>query len=161
MTTMKLDTSITAGQEFSPHRAVNSGRTFIEALAETLALVPEYATDQAYLVAVFADGHRADLEAAFRAGAEWADAARDDLWRTWASAWSSDAQIALEPDGPEARASAARRVLAAESGCRRAAADHERAFVARAHNTADRDRTDPQRGTVHLYPGASTLRRSA
>jgi hypothetical protein len=47
---------------------------------------------------------------------------------------------------------AARRIQAARAGERRDQAEHERAFVARAYNTAGRDRTDVQRATVRLYP---------
>jgi hypothetical protein len=131
-----------------------TARTFVDSLAEVLALVPGHATDPAYLVSVFSDAHQADLEAARREERAKVEAGYDDLWRTWAASWSSDAQIAVEPQGPEARRCASQRLMAAEAACRRAAADHERAFVARAHNTADRDRTDAQRGTVHLYPAA-------
>lgn len=44
------------------------------------------------------------------------------------------------------------RVQAAEAGCRRDAAEHERAFVARAYATAPADRTPPQAATVQAYP---------
>ena len=46
----------------------------------------------------------------------------------------------------------AQRIRAAVAGGRRDAAEHERAFVARAYNTPDYLRTGPQRGTVLIYP---------
>jgi hypothetical protein len=117
-----------------------SGRTFPEALAETLALIPEHITDPAYLVSLFTDGHAADIERAYRAGR--ADEAAD-----MAAVWRSMAEAVVYPER-----GAERRVRAAEAGCRRDAAAHERAFVARAHPTQDRDRTDAQRAAVHVYP---------
>jgi len=47
-----------------------------------------------------------------------------------------------------------RRLQAALSGERRDQADHERSFVARAYNTPSNRRTDPERGTVRMYPPA-------
>lgn len=55
---------------------------------------------------------------------------------------------------PERRA--AQRLQAAVAGERRDQAEHERAFVARAYNTAARERTDTQRATVLLYPPPET-----
>lgn len=64
-----------------------------------------------------------------------------------AAAWHAVTEPIAHPER-----GAARRIQAAVAGERRGAGEHERAFVARAYNTADRDRTDAQRGTVHLYP---------
>jgi hypothetical protein len=64
-----------------------------------------------------------------------------------AAAWHAMTEPIAHPER-----GAARRIQAAVAGERRGAAEHERAFVARAYNTADRDRTDAQRGTVHIYP---------
>ena len=98
--------------------------------------------------AIFRDAHEADLGNAYRQG-------RAEVEAEYAAAWSSLTGSVLaiaDPRGPEAHASVARRLMAAESGQRRDAADQERAFVGRAQNTADQNRTDAQRGAVRLYP---------
>lgn len=95
-----------------------------------------------YWRSLFADGHQADIEAAYRQG-------QADLAAEYAADWASMTEAIVHPER-----GADRRVRAAEAGQRRDASDHERTFVARAHNTADRDRTDVQRATVRLYPQA-------
>ncbi len=111
-------------------------------LAQLRALIvaPDRTGDVEHWRSLFADSHRADLENAYRAGYDQAEA---DM----AASWARNAERVVHPER-----AAERRLRAAEAGCRRDAADHERAFIARAHNTADRDRTDAQRATVHLYP---------
>ncbi len=109
------------------------------ATLRAIVAAPDPTSDLAYWRALFADGHRADCEAAWRDG--YAQAGQDEaaLWRQ-----------AVEPVAyPERGAS--RRMTTAISGERRDRAEHERAFVARAYNTPDRDRTDAQRATVRLY----------
>jgi hypothetical protein len=80
------------------------------------------------------DGHRA--------GYEQAEADREDAWchvmRRYAPGYE--------------RERADRALRAAEAGCRRDAAEHERTFVARAYNTPAWQRTDVQRATVQAYP---------
>jgi hypothetical protein len=46
----------------------------------------------------------------------------------------------------------AQRILAAIAGERRDAAEHERAFAARARNTPEHSRTIPQAAAVYIYP---------
>lgn len=109
-----------------------------------LIVASDPATEPGYWLALFRDGHRADIDAAYRQG-------RADLEAEYAADWRSIAEPVAHPKR-YAQASAQRRMRAAEAGQRRDAAEHERAFVARAHNTHDRNRTDVQRSTVHLYP---------
>jgi hypothetical protein len=100
---------------------------------------------------------RAIGEAAYRGGVTdgWQQgwmAAEADMAASW--------RAAVEPIAhPEREAD--RRLQAAIAGERRDQAEHERAFVARAYNTDERDRTDAQRAAVLVYPPPSNLRRSA
>ena len=76
-------------------------------------------------------------------------------WRaseaSMAAAWHAMAHPVAYPV-EHAREAAARCLRAAEAGARQDAADHERAFVARAYNTRPDQRTDPQAAAVLLYP---------
>jgi hypothetical protein len=115
---------------------------------QALVVAPDASADIEHWRELFRDGHRADVQAAYAAGY---DAAQRDM----ASDWRSMTEAVVHPER-----GADRRLRAAESGCRRDAAEHERAFVGRAHNTTDRDRTEVQRATVQLWPSVK-LRRSA
>jgi hypothetical protein len=131
----------------------SENRTLVDSLAEMLALIPaDRATDPAYVRSVFHDVFEVDLEQARRDERARVEAERDDLWRSWAAAMTGDALVAVEPEGPEARRRAGQRLMSAEAACRRDAVAWERAFVARAHSTDVRDRTDTQHSTVRLYP---------
>jgi hypothetical protein len=137
---------MTASTLASPAAEVRRLRAELDAALQALAQLrdlfaaPDPTTTPEYWLELFRDGHRADLENAYQAG-------RADVEAEYAAAWASVTEMVVHPER-----GADRRVRAAEAGCRRAAADHERAFIARAHNTADRDRTDAQRGTVRLHP---------
>jgi hypothetical protein len=94
------------------------------------------------LLGAWSDGFRAGRQAGFGEGYDQALADEEEAW-----------QQAVRPLRPDyERASAARRLRAAEAGSRRDAAGHERAFVVRAHATPARMRTDPQAATVQAYP---------
>jgi hypothetical protein len=107
-----------------------------------------------------AESGRADLELARRLGA-WREgyaAGRADGYaeghadaeESMAASWRAGAYPLAQPDAHR-REVAARCLRAAEAGCRRDAAEHERTFVARAWNTRADQRTDVQAGTVRLY----------
>lgn len=81
------------------------------------------------------------------------DAAEADM----AASWHSAVYPAARPEAHR-RESAARRLAAAEAGCRRDAADHERAFVARAYATPARMRSEPEQAAVQLYPPPESAR---
>jgi hypothetical protein len=87
------------------------------------------------------DGFRAGWEAGAGHG-------RREAEEEMAAAWRSFAHPIAHPE-----AGASQRIRAAEAGERRDAAEHERAFAARARNTPDYLRTDVQKAAVHLYPG--------
>lgn len=92
-------------------------------------------------------------------------AGRDDGWRDgyaqaeadMAASWHRAMYPAARPEAHR-RESAARRLAAAEAGCRRDAADHERAFVARAYATPARMRSEPEQAAVQLYPPPESAR---
>jgi hypothetical protein len=79
----------------------------------------------------------------------WAAAEAD-----MAAAWHAVAYPVAQPEA-HAREVAGRCLRAAEAGERRDAAEHERAFVARAYNTRADQRTDVQAAAVQLYPPPS------
>jgi hypothetical protein len=93
----------------------------------------------------YARGH----EAGFAAG--WA-ASEADL----AASWHALTEPVAHPERVTGR-----RIQAALAGERRDAAEHERAFVARAYNTAPQDRTAVQRAAALVYPPPGTWRRTA
>jgi hypothetical protein len=79
----------------------------------------------------------------FAAGYAAAERDREADWRAFA-------RPIAHPDAYR-RDLAARCLRLAEAGARRDAADHERAFVARAYATAPADRTDAQAAAVLVY----------
>jgi hypothetical protein len=137
---------VTAPTLASPASEVRRLRAELETAHKELAqlrdviIAADPMTDPEHWRSLFTDGHQADLENAYRQG-------RADMAAEYAADWRSMTETVVHPER-----GAGRRVRAGEAGCRRDAADHERAFVARAHNTSDRDRTDVQRATVRLYP---------
>jgi hypothetical protein len=111
---------------------------------EVLALSDERDRRLRRVLAAERAGFDRGYAAGRKAGYEQCDADREAGWQTIA-------RPLADPDARR-RETAARCLSAAEAGTRRDAADHERAFVARAYATPGRLRTDAQRGTVRLYP---------
>jgi hypothetical protein len=78
------------------------------------------------------------------AGYAACDRERDASWRVLAAPAARPTEHARDVAGQTLRA--------AEAGSRRDAAEHERAFVARAYATRPDRRMDAQRGTMLTYP---------
>jgi hypothetical protein len=115
--------------------------------AEVAALFERCDLHLAYerrVLAAWREGFARGREAGWQDGYARAHAERDALWREFA-------RPVADPQRYE-RESAARRIRAAEAGCRRDAAEWEREFVARAFATPAHMRTDVQRATVQSYP---------
>jgi hypothetical protein len=117
-------------------------------LAQAVADLIERSDErQLYLDRILAAGlrgyHRGHADG-YLAGYEAAEA---DM----AAAWHDVAYPVAHPEAYR-REAAARGLRAAEAGERRDAAEHERAFVARAWNTPAHLRTDVQKATVLSYP---------
>jgi hypothetical protein len=121
-----------------PGRVVTAGQ---DVIAYVLAHSGEADRWHAHAGAMWRDGYRAGWEAG-------ADHGRREAEQEQAAAWRSFARPIAHPE-----VGAAQRIQAAIAGERRDAADHERAFVARARNTPPHMRTDVQKAAVHLYPG--------
>jgi hypothetical protein len=120
--------------------------------AIALADAIDHDGERAAWSAIAAAQHRAELTRAYADGRSDEAADNERAWRI--NAGMIVAQ--LDPASAAARELADRHVRAAEAGCRRDAAEHERSFAARAYATPDHARTPAQRATVYLYPPAAT-----
>jgi hypothetical protein len=132
----------------------------VSAARELVAYSDALAAAEARAHAAWAEGYQAAASASYQRGlADGYAACEADREAEWRA-------IARPVAHPEAyrREVAARALAAAESGCRRDAAQHEREFVARAYATDRRDRTEVQAACVFVYPpppGAERARSAA
>ena len=89
-------------------------------VAALLERLDEIEMQQRRVHAAWREGWRAGHRAGLEEGRALESAEREEAWRRNAGM----ILVRLNPDGPEARESARRRIAAAEAGCRRDAWDH-------------------------------------
>jgi hypothetical protein len=106
--------------------------------------------------AAWREGWRAGQAAGYASGREDEGAERERAWRINAGM----ILVRLDPDGPEARESAARRLRAAEAGCRRDAAEHWRDYWQRMYALARDPRSVAAARALPAYEGPGAGGRS-
>lgn len=116
-------------------------------IAAFLALSDERARWLARVLASWREGFAAGRRTGWREGYAAAEARHDAEWDITRGLLVGAVHSVLDPEGD-----ARQRLRSAEATERRGAAERERAFVAKAYATPDKDRTDAQRATVQSYP---------